>query len=261
MHAGHAETAMMLALAPETVHMERAVANYPPEFPSKLLSADGRPACAWAARDFGPSGVIGDPAAGHARAGRGDPRVARHRLGPGHHRAAPAALAGRAPKPPGAARSTPATSSRACRDGRPPPSSPSGATAMNRPSTSGPGGALARVAAAGLLAATAVAVCQPAHAEEKFVFLTNWFAEAEHGGFIPGHRHRHLQEGRPRRDGEDGRPAGQRDPADGGRPGRLRDGLERPADGADARRAAVPGRHRGRRCSRRIRRRSSPTTT
>ena len=61
MHAGHGETALMLALAPDTVHMERAVANYPPEFPSKLLSADGRPACAWTARDFGPTGVIGDP--------------------------------------------------------------------------------------------------------------------------------------------------------------------------------------------------------
>ena len=61
MHAGHAETAIMMALAPDTVHMEHAVANYPPEFPSKLLSPDGRPACAWTARDFGPSGVIGDP--------------------------------------------------------------------------------------------------------------------------------------------------------------------------------------------------------
>lgn len=61
MHAGHAETAIMLALAPDTVHMERAVTNYPEEFPSKLLSPDGRPACAWTARDFGPSGVIGDP--------------------------------------------------------------------------------------------------------------------------------------------------------------------------------------------------------
>ena len=71
MHAGHAETAIMLALAPDTVHMEKAVANYPPEFPSKLLSPDGRPACAWTARDFGPSGIIGDPlpataAQGHA---------------------------------------------------------------------------------------------------------------------------------------------------------------------------------------------------
>lgn len=61
MHAGHGETALMLALAPETVRMDRAVANYPPEFPSSLLSPDGRPACAWSARDFGPSGVIGDP--------------------------------------------------------------------------------------------------------------------------------------------------------------------------------------------------------
>lgn len=61
MHAGHAETAIVMALAPYTVHMQHAVANYPPEFPSKVLSSDGRPACAWTARDFGPSGVIGDP--------------------------------------------------------------------------------------------------------------------------------------------------------------------------------------------------------
>ena len=31
------------------------------EFPSKVLSADGRPACAWTARDFGNSGIIGNP--------------------------------------------------------------------------------------------------------------------------------------------------------------------------------------------------------
>ena len=61
MHAGHAETAILMALAPDTVHMQHAVANYPPEFPCKTLSADGRPAAAWTARDFGPSGVIGDP--------------------------------------------------------------------------------------------------------------------------------------------------------------------------------------------------------
>ena len=61
MHAGHGETALMLALAPDTVHMERAVVNYPPVFDSPLLSPDGRPACAWSARDFGPSGIIGDP--------------------------------------------------------------------------------------------------------------------------------------------------------------------------------------------------------
>ncbi len=61
MHAGHAETAILMALAPDTVRMDHAVANYPPEFPSKVLSPDGRPAAAWTARDFGPSGVIGDP--------------------------------------------------------------------------------------------------------------------------------------------------------------------------------------------------------
>jgi creatinine amidohydrolase len=61
MHAGHSETALMLALAPDTVYMDRAVANFPPPFPSKLLSPDGRPACAWTARDFGPTGIIGDP--------------------------------------------------------------------------------------------------------------------------------------------------------------------------------------------------------
>ncbi|MBP7566575.1 MAG: creatininase family protein [Burkholderiaceae bacterium] len=61
MHAGHSETALMLALAPDTVHMDKAEPWYPPEFPIKLLSPDGRPACAWTARDFGPSGVIGDP--------------------------------------------------------------------------------------------------------------------------------------------------------------------------------------------------------
>jgi creatinine amidohydrolase len=50
-----------MALAPDTVQMSRAVANYPPEFPCPTLSADGRPAAAWTARDFGETGVIGDP--------------------------------------------------------------------------------------------------------------------------------------------------------------------------------------------------------
>lgn len=70
MHAGHAETAIVMALAPETVHMEKAVANYPPVFPSPLLSSDGRPACAWSARDFGPSGIIGDPRDAKAEQGQ-----------------------------------------------------------------------------------------------------------------------------------------------------------------------------------------------
>lgn len=61
MHAGHSETALMMALAPETVDMSRAVASYPPESPCPTLS-NGKPAAAWASFDFGPSGVIGDPA-------------------------------------------------------------------------------------------------------------------------------------------------------------------------------------------------------
>jgi creatinine amidohydrolase len=70
MHAGHAETALMLALAPETVHMDRAAAHYPPEFDSPLLAPKGRPACAWMSADFGDSGVIGDPTGATAEQGR-----------------------------------------------------------------------------------------------------------------------------------------------------------------------------------------------
>lgn len=70
MHAGHGETALMLALAPETVHMELAEANFPPEFPSRLLSPDGRPACAWTTLDFSANGVIGDPCSATPEQGR-----------------------------------------------------------------------------------------------------------------------------------------------------------------------------------------------
>jgi creatinine amidohydrolase len=71
MHAGHGETALMLALAPETVRMARAVAEYPPPFPIASLSTGGRPGCAWSTLDFSASGVVGDPTAatpdqGHA---------------------------------------------------------------------------------------------------------------------------------------------------------------------------------------------------
>ncbi|WJV53187.1 creatininase family protein [Prodigiosinella aquatilis] len=69
MHAGHGETALMLALAPEYVHMEQAVASYPPVFPCPTLSS-GRPAAAWASYDFSPSGVIGDPTDATAEQGQ-----------------------------------------------------------------------------------------------------------------------------------------------------------------------------------------------
>ncbi|WNL41640.1 creatininase family protein [Halomonas sp. PAMB 3264] len=60
MHAGHGETAIMMQLAPDTLHMERAKACMPDPFPCPTLSST-RPAAAWVARDFGPTGVIGDP--------------------------------------------------------------------------------------------------------------------------------------------------------------------------------------------------------
>ena len=109
MHAGHAETAIMLALAPDTVHMERAVANYPPEFPSKLLSPDGRPACAWTARDFGPSGVIGDPLPATREQGDAILDSLAASWAAGHHRAARAALGGASRGRPGARATTWAT--------------------------------------------------------------------------------------------------------------------------------------------------------
>lgn len=69
MHAGHAETALMLALAPELVQMEHAQAHYLPAFDSPLLAPNGRPACGWVTSDFGPSGVIGDPTGATAEQG------------------------------------------------------------------------------------------------------------------------------------------------------------------------------------------------
>jgi NitT/TauT family transport system substrate-binding protein len=40
-----------------------------------------------------------------------------------------------------------------------------------------------RLACRALAAACAIATAAPAFADEKFVYMTNWFAEAEHGGF------------------------------------------------------------------------------
>ena len=60
MHAGHAETAALMALAPDTLHMDRAEAHFPEPFPCPSLTT-GRLAAAWASYDFGPTGVIGDP--------------------------------------------------------------------------------------------------------------------------------------------------------------------------------------------------------
>nr|WP_289623997.1 creatininase family protein [Desertifilum tharense] len=60
-HAGDAETSVLLSLLPEQVKMDRAVAEYPPELPpDSLLSLEGKLPFAWVTRDITKSGVVGD---------------------------------------------------------------------------------------------------------------------------------------------------------------------------------------------------------
>ena len=58
-HAGDAETSLMLAILPDQVHMERAVKEYPPAQKS-LLSLEGALPFSWTTRDISKSGVVGD---------------------------------------------------------------------------------------------------------------------------------------------------------------------------------------------------------
>ncbi|MDZ7957838.1 MAG: creatininase family protein [Aulosira sp. DedQUE10] len=61
MHAGDAETSLMLALLPEQVKLDKAVAEYPPVQPeNSLLSWEGKLPVAWVTKDISKSGVIGD---------------------------------------------------------------------------------------------------------------------------------------------------------------------------------------------------------
>jgi creatinine amidohydrolase len=60
LHAGRAETSLMLALEPSAVRLDAAVAEYPPE-DCGALSAEGRLRYAWLTQDLSGSGVIGDP--------------------------------------------------------------------------------------------------------------------------------------------------------------------------------------------------------
>lgn len=60
-HAGDAETSLMLSILPEQVHMERAVTEYPYGLPdNSLLSMEGALPFAWVTRDLSRSGVLGD---------------------------------------------------------------------------------------------------------------------------------------------------------------------------------------------------------
>lgn len=61
-HAGDAETSVLLSLLPNQVKMDRAVAEYPPELPKEsLLSMEGKLPFAWVTQDLSKSGVVGDP--------------------------------------------------------------------------------------------------------------------------------------------------------------------------------------------------------
>ncbi len=62
-HAGDAETSLLLSILPQQVRMERAVVEYPQELPPEdsVLSMEGNLPFAWTTRDLSLSGVLGDP--------------------------------------------------------------------------------------------------------------------------------------------------------------------------------------------------------
>lgn len=61
-HAGDAETSVMLSILPEQVKMEAAVKEYPTGLPEdSLLTMEGKLPFAWTTRDLSQSGVLGDP--------------------------------------------------------------------------------------------------------------------------------------------------------------------------------------------------------
>ncbi len=69
-HGGAAETALMLALAPDTVRMDRARAEWPRDLPTdSLISIEGARSFAWLTHDLSASGVMGDPLAANAHNG------------------------------------------------------------------------------------------------------------------------------------------------------------------------------------------------
>jgi creatinine amidohydrolase len=69
-HAGDAETSLLRAVLPDTVHMERAVAEYPFGLPTdSLLTLERNLPIPWVTRDISQSGVIGDPTVATAEKG------------------------------------------------------------------------------------------------------------------------------------------------------------------------------------------------
>ncbi|RMH73634.1 MAG: creatininase family protein [Cyanobacteria bacterium J007] len=64
MHAGDAETSLMLSILPEFVQMDKAVCEYPPNRPEgSLLATKGTLSFAWMSDRLSHSGVIGDATA------------------------------------------------------------------------------------------------------------------------------------------------------------------------------------------------------
>ena len=60
-HAGDAETSVLLSILPDQVKMDAAVCEYPQQLPEgSLLSMEGKLPFAWTTRDLSRSGVIGD---------------------------------------------------------------------------------------------------------------------------------------------------------------------------------------------------------
>ena len=254
MHAGHSETALMLALAPDTVHMERAVANFPPDVPCPSCC---RPTAAPRLRldraRLRPQRRHRRPAAGHA-ASRAATILERW---PTAGRAAITDLYALQ----WVVRDAPSWGhghQHGHIDSRPPAGRSHGtclAHRMHHQPSRGPAMTSLRTPSAACAPPpSAWAFGAGAHAQEKFTYMTNWYAQAEHGGFYQAVATGHLQEVRAGRHDQDGRPAGQHHAADGRRPGRLHHGLERPADDDRAREAGIAGGHGGRRRSRRTRR-------
>ena len=63
-HAGDAETSIMLALLPEQVKMNQAVKEYPQGLPeNSLLDMEGKLPFAWLTKELSNSGVMGDATA------------------------------------------------------------------------------------------------------------------------------------------------------------------------------------------------------
>lgn len=69
-HAGFAETSIMLHLRPGLVHMDLAERNVPEHLADNdHVRFGGTVTFGWLANDFGPSGLIGDPKGANAEAG------------------------------------------------------------------------------------------------------------------------------------------------------------------------------------------------